>query len=127
MTPARYATAFLFGVAVALAYRPCVTPSLTEIYRIASSPARVNEGAVLLTAYSLGIATVITAVGIGVSWAFTKAKSHRMEGAAKKLCGAFLLVIAVLVLTGNMTTYKSFLVGRFVPESPAEDPMAKDK
>ncbi|MBF0291882.1 MAG: hypothetical protein HQK86_06965 [Nitrospinae bacterium] len=127
MTAARYALALLFGIAVALAYRPCVTPALTEIYKIASNPASVGEGGVLLTAYSLGIATVISAAGLAVSWGIEKASSHRLETVVKNFCGAVLLVIAGLVLTGNMTTYKSFLVGRFVPDAPsAESEIKRD-
>lgn len=121
----RYSSAFLFGVAVALAYRPCVTPALTEIYKVASNPAKVGDGAALLIAYSLGIATAITAGGLAVSWALSRPVSDRLESVSKKLCGAFLLVIAGLVLSNNMTTYKSFLVGRFVPEAPVSAPGEK--
>lgn len=125
MTAVRYVSALLFGVAVALAYRPCVTPALTEIYKIASAPGKVGEGMTLLAGYSMGIATVIIAVGLTLSWAITKASSHRLETVVKKLCGAVLLVIAGLILTGNMTTYKSFLVGRFVPDAPSVEPEIK--
>lgn len=124
-TTGRYASAFLFGMAVALAYRPCVTPALTQIYKIASSPGGAGEGGLLLTAYSLGIATVITCVGLLVSWGVGKAGSLRLETAVKRLCGAVLLVIAGLILTGNMTAYKSFLVGRFVPDAPSVEPAVK--
>jgi cytochrome c-type biogenesis protein len=125
MTAGKYAVAFIFGSAVALAYKPCVTPALTEIYKIASNPAKVWDGAALLMAYSLGIATVITAAGLAISWAVTKASSPSMETAVKRLCGAVLLTIAGLILTGNMTLYKSFLVGRFVPDAPVAEPVMK--
>lgn len=125
MTAGKYVAAFLFGSAVALAYKPCVTPALTEIYKIASNPAKVGEGAALLIAYSLGIATVISAVGLFVSWAVAKVSSPQVETVVKRFCGAVLLVIAGLILTGNMTVYKSFLVGRFVPEAPVAEPVMK--
>lgn len=122
---ARYASALLFGMAVALAYRPCVTPALTEIYNIASNPGRVGEGMALLMAYSLGIATVISAVGLALSWLIAAVRAPRLETAVRRLCGAILLVIAGLILTGNMTAYKSFLVGRFVPDAPSVEPEIK--
>jgi cytochrome c-type biogenesis protein len=125
MTTVRYASVFLFGMAVALAYKPCVTPALTEIYKIASNPAKVWEGAVLLIAYSLGIATVISAAGLFISWAVAKVSSPQLETVVKRFCGAVLLVIAGLILTGNMTVYKSFLVGRFVPDAPSAEPVIK--
>lgn len=125
MIAVKYAVSFLFGSAVALAYKPCVTPALTEIYKIASNPAKVGEGGLLLIAYSMGITTVITAVGLSISWAVTKASSPQMETLVKRFCGAVLLVIAGLILTGNMTVYKSFLVGWFVPEAPSVDPVIK--
>lgn len=125
LTAVRYASAFLFGSAVALAYKPCVTPALTEIYKIASNPGKVGEGAVLLMAYSLGIATVISAGGLAVSWAVAKAGSPPLETAVKRLCGVVLLVIAGLILTDNMTVYKRFLVSRFVPDAPSVSPVMK--
>jgi len=125
MTAGKYMATFLFGSAVALAYKPCVTPALTEIYKIASNPAKVGEGATLLIAYSLGIATVISAVGLFISWAVAKVSSPQVETVVKRFCGAVLLVIAGLILTGNMTVYKSFLVGRFVPDAPVAEPVMK--
>jgi cytochrome c-type biogenesis protein len=125
MAAGKYAAAFMFGCAVALAYKPCVTPALTEIYKVASNPGKMGEGAILLIAYSLGIATVITAAGLAISWAVTNASSPNMETLVKKFCGAVLLVIAGLILTGNMTMYKSFLVGRFVPDAPVAEPVMK--
>lgn len=124
-TAGKYVMSFLFGSAVALAYKPCVTPALTEIYKIASNPASVGEGALLLMAYSSGIATVVTAAGLLISWALAKASSPQAETLVKKSCGAVLLVIAGLILTGNMTAYKSFLVGRFVPDAPSAEPAIK--
>lgn len=125
MTAVRYASALLFGAAVALAYKPCVTPALTEIYKIASSPGGAWEGALLLMAYSLGVATVISAGGIAVSWGVAKAGSIRLETAVTRLCGAVLLIIAGLILTDNMTVYKRFLVGRFVPDVSSSAPVMK--
>lgn len=118
----RYGSAFLFGVAVALAYRPCVTPALTNIYKIASNPATSGQGGVLLIAYSFGIASVITTAALTLSWAIVKTGSIPLEKVSRKLCGAVLLVIAGLILSGHMTTYKSFLVGRFVPDTTAVEP-----
>jgi cytochrome c-type biogenesis protein len=125
MTAVRHVSVFLFGSAVALAYKPCVTPALTQIYKIASSPASAGEGAVLLMAYSLGVATVISAGGLLISWAVAKVGSLWLETSVKRLCGVVLLVIAGLILTGNMTVYKSFLVGRFVPDAPSVAPVMK--
>lgn len=103
------------GAALAVAYKPCVTPTLTVIYNINTSPDNVTWGGVLLVLYTLGISAAILLVGVPLAVFASKAKSANIRLSLKRGCGALLLVVALLMLTDKMTIYKSMLVGGFVP------------
>ena len=104
--------ALFFGMALAFAYKPCVTPTLTKIYSVSSVAQTSTAGGVLLSFYSLGFFVVIATYATALSWAASKAPGF--TSIIKKGCAALLLVISFLILSGNMTHYKSFLVGGFV-------------
>src|SRR4030065_2551748 len=53
----------LFGMALAFAYRPCVTPTLSEIFNYTKDPQKVSEGTGYLIAYSAGVSTSLLSVG----------------------------------------------------------------
>lgn len=109
----------LLGASLAVAYKPCVTPTLTIIYNINTSPDNMMWGGTLLVLYTLGIASAILLVGVPLAVFASKAKSANARLYLKRGCGALLLVVALLMLTDKMTIYKSMLVEGFVPA--AED------
>ncbi len=109
----------LLGASLAVAYKPCVTPTLTVIYNINTSPDNVIWGGILLILYTLGISTAILLVGVPLAVFASKAKSANIRLYLKRGCGVLLLAVALLMLTDKMTIYKSFLVEGFVPA--AED------
>lgn len=109
----RWMFAFLFGCAVAVAYKPCVTPTLTRIIQEAQAPDSVARGAALLAAYTLGVFTPIGAGALALAWAAV-ANAPAKGWLIRAACGAALAVLAALILTGWMTVYKSLLVGGFV-------------
>ncbi len=111
----KFVLPLLFGAAVAFAYKPCVSPALTQIYSIAGNSATAGYGWLLLFSYASGIGLVIGAVGTGVTWLINRYCSGTLLGLARSACGVVVIILAVLVLSGNMTVYKSFLVGRFAP------------
>lgn len=105
----------LLGAALAVAYKPCVTPTLTAIYNINTSPDNVMRGGILLVLYTLGISAAILVVGVPLAVFASKARSANARLYLKRGCGALLLAVALLMLTDRMTVYKSFLVEGFVP------------
>ncbi len=111
----------MFGAALAFAYRPCVTPTLTKIYNMTQSDQTVGQGGALLVAYTMGIFTIICISAVALVWIASSLPTIFMKSAVKKACGAVLLAISALILTDNMTIYKSYLVGRFVPQAQAVD------
>ena len=103
------------GAALAVAYKPCVTPTLTVIYNINTSPDDVVWGGLLLVLYTLGISAATLLVGVPLAVLASKVKSANGRLYLKRGCGTLLLVVALLMLTDRMTVYKSLLVEGFVP------------
>lgn len=113
----RLGVAFLFGVSMGLAYKPCVTPTLTKIFNYTSSAQTASFGGTLLIFYSLGMATAILLAGMALAWVGMNLKSGPAKIMARRVCGVVLLVAAVLILADYMPAYKRLLVGGFVPAS----------
>ncbi|VAX21384.1 hypothetical protein MNBD_NITROSPINAE01-1500 [hydrothermal vent metagenome] len=111
---AKVVSVFLFGAALGLAYKPCVTPTLTKIYNINTAPGNVVTGGGLLFFYALGISVAILLAGALLSRIAVMIKPELARLGIKKLLGVVILVVAGLILTDKMTLYKSFLVERFV-------------
>lgn len=114
------ASGYLVGASLALAYKPCVTPTLTAIFNFNTIPENMLFGAVLLVCYSLGISTAIMLVGLALTKVVSMIRSDAALMWVKKACGALIIVVAILIITDKMTLYKSFLVERFVPSDEGE-------
>ncbi len=95
-----YLTSFIFGAAFAISWSPCVGITLAAILGIATTSP--GSSFILLLLYSLGLA-----VPFAITGAFTAQVSGliRKHGRAfmyfNRLMGAVLVIIGVLILTGN--------------------------
>jgi cytochrome c-type biogenesis protein len=102
--------AMLVGVAFAFGWTPCIGPILGGILAIAGSKNSVTEGVTLLAVYSLGL---------GIPFLITSLAINQFFGAAKKIrryyhtievaSGALLIVIGVLIMTGQLTIITRYL------------------
>jgi cytochrome c-type biogenesis protein len=102
--PAGPLGAMLVGIAFAFGWTPCIGPILGGILAIAGSRNSVGEGITLLAVYSLGL---------GIPFLITSLAINRFFGAAKRIrryyhaieltSGALLVVIGLLILTGQLT------------------------
>lgn len=119
--PLKTAFGALFGASLALAYKPCVTPTLTKIYAISGSAETAGKGGALLFFYTLGAFAAMSLVAAILLGGAARIKGAAARAGVVKGCGALLLVFSFLILSGNMTRYKSFLVGRFVPQTAGHD------
>ena len=106
--------AVLFGMALAFAYKPCVTPTLSEIFNYTKDPRTVSEGTIFLVLYSAGVSTSLLSVGTLVSGFVLISKNEKVRKATRILSGALLIIMGILILTDWMVAYKSLLVGGFV-------------
>jgi cytochrome c-type biogenesis protein len=94
----------LAGAAFAFAWTPCIGPTLGAILAAASTQATVGKGAMLLGAYSAGLAIpfLITAIAFNKVWRlFRWFRNHYLV--ITSISGAILVAMGVLMLTGKLT------------------------
>lgn len=92
------------GAAFAIAWTPCIGPTLGAILALAGSTGSVLEGGVMLAVYSLGLAVpfLLTALAFTrMTTAFDVVKRH--YPAIMATGGVILVVMGVLVFTGELT------------------------
>jgi cytochrome c-type biogenesis protein len=92
------------GAAFAVAWTPCVGPTLGAILTAASTSATVAHGGVLLAFYSAGLAVpfLLTAIAFNrASGAFRWLRDHYLW--VTGISGVILIVMGVLVFTGELT------------------------
>jgi cytochrome c-type biogenesis protein len=92
------------GLAFAIAWTPCVGPTLASILAAASTSDTVGHGGVLLAFYSAGLAVpfLLTAVAFDrATTAFRWIREHYVL--VTGVSGAVLVLMGVLMLTGELT------------------------
>jgi cytochrome c-type biogenesis protein len=90
------------GMAFAIAWTPCIGPTLGAILSAASLSSSVAHGALLLAVYSagLGIPFLVTALAFShLTTTFAAVKRH--YAAIMAVAGGILIVMGVLILTGD--------------------------
>jgi cytochrome c-type biogenesis protein len=93
----------LSGAAFAIAWTPCVGPTLAAILALSAAGASPGEGAVLLAVYALGLGIpfVLFALGFARALAVTAFLRRHARGLALT-SGAMLIVLGVLLATGQL-------------------------
>lgn len=93
------------GAAFAIAWTPCVGPTLGSILTAASASDTVGQGGVLLAFYSLGLAVPFLLFALAFDKATTAFKWLRQHYVViTAVSGAVLILMGVLLFTGEMTT-----------------------
>jgi cytochrome c-type biogenesis protein len=108
--PAGPLGAVLVGIAFAFGWTPCIGPILAGILAIAASRETVAEGVLLLAVYSLGLGVpfLLTSVAINRFFSVT-ARIRRHYHAIELVSGGLLVVIGVLIFTGQLTIIARYL------------------
>lgn len=108
--PAGPLGALLVGVAFAFGWTPCIGPILGGILAIAGSRNSVGEGVTLLAVYSLGLGIPFLLTSLAINQFFGAAKKIRKYYHAIELTsGALLVVIGLLIMTGQLTLIVRYL------------------
>ncbi len=108
--PAGPVGAMLVGIAFAFGWTPCIGPILGGILAIAGSKDSVWEGVALLAVYSLGLGIPFLITSLAINQFFAAAKKiRRYYHAIELTSGALLVVIGVLIVTGQLTIITRFL------------------
>ena len=91
------------GAAFAVAWTPCIGPTLGAILNVAATQDSVGKGGVLLAFYSLGLAVpfLLTAVAFTrMTTAFKFLRNHYL--AITALSGVVLITMGLLLFTGEL-------------------------
>ena len=92
------------GAAFAIAWTPCIGPTLGAILTAAAASSSAAHGALLLLAYSAGLGIPFLATALAFSRMTTAfAVVRRHYGVVIGVGGAVLIAMGVLILTGEFT------------------------
>ena len=95
----------LAGAAFAVAWTPCVGPTLASILAAASTSDTVSHGGVLLAFYSLGLAVPFLLTAVAFDRATTAFRWLRDRYLIiTGISGAVLIAMGILLFTGELTT-----------------------
>jgi cytochrome c-type biogenesis protein len=103
-------SSMLFGIVFSVGWTPCVGAFLGSALMLAANRGTVVEGVLMLLLYSLGLGIpfFISAILIDkLKGAFTFIKSHYKV--INTICGVFLIVIGVLMVTGLFGKFLNML------------------
>ncbi len=96
----RYAGSFIVGATFAVGMVPCVGPILGAIFVLAGTSGSVQQGAVLLFAYSLGMMLPFLGAGVFTGWTSALLRRHgRVLTYANYAGGMVLIVLGIVVFT----------------------------
>lgn len=110
----RPTASFLLGVAFAIGWTPCIGPILGAILALSSTHANAETGMLYLAVYSLGLALPFLVTALS----FEHFRRHvrgfsRWSRWLRVLAGAMLVIMGVLVITGQMARLTSWMLSTF--------------
>jgi cytochrome c-type biogenesis protein len=96
-----YLSSALMGVFFSAGWSPCVGPVLGTILTIAINGGSLSLGAVLLTAYSAGLAIPFLIAALGIGWVSTILKKYsKVMRYVEIAMGVILVIVGILLFTG---------------------------
>jgi cytochrome c-type biogenesis protein len=112
--PATLSGAYVMGLAFAFGWTPCIGPVLGAVLGVAASHETVSSGALLLAAYSVGLAVPFWIAALFSERFMRFTQSFRQHlGTVEKITGALLVLTGMLFLTGGMATMAFWLLETF--------------
>jgi cytochrome c-type biogenesis protein len=104
--------AALVGVVFALAWSPCIGPTLAAVLTIAATGGEAVRGGVLLAAFALGIGLPLLVVAAFAERLLPKVRRlHRHLPLIRRVAGTLLIAFGLLVATGVIGQLSSRLSG----------------
>ena len=118
--PLGYLGSVFVGMAFAAGWTPCIGPILGGIYALAAASDSLGRGVLLLAAYSAGLAVPFLIAAFAVN-AFLDwfQRFRRFLPWVMKVSGALLVIVGVMLLTGQFTRIATWLQG-LTPEGLIE-------
>ena len=104
-----YIRSMLIGAVFAVGWTPCIGPILGSILFVASYTQETAKGALLLAAYSLGMGVPFLLIGLAWSYIMPFWRGiTRHLGLISILSGILLIIVGILMLTGQLTWLSRF-------------------
>lgn len=104
-----YASSVLMGIFFSAGWVPCVGPVLGAVLTLAFNNAELGQGAVLLTAYSLGLAIPFLVAATQIAWITSIVRRYaNLSHYVERITGFALIALGVLLLSGRFSTLASF-------------------
>lgn len=100
----------LLGAVFAVGWSPCTGAFLGSAMMLAATQAGAMQGMLLLLCYSLGLGVPFVLCALLIDQlkdAFTFIKRH--YGVINKICGAFLVIVGILMMLGMMARLSAML------------------
>lgn len=109
--PTTYVGAGFAGVVFAVGWTPCIGPILTSILLYAATQGSAG-GSLLLLAYGIGLGVPFLLSGLLASWLLERTGAYRKYGAwINRVAGVVMIIVGVLLATGQMTRITQQLSG----------------
>lgn len=110
--PVGYLGSVLVGMAFAAGWTPCIGPVLGGILGLAATSADVSRGMLLLGVYSAGLALPFLIAAVAVeSFLDWFQRFRRFLPWVMRISGVLLIVVGVLLVTGEFTRLAGWLQG----------------
>ena len=109
-----HGTSYVIGIAFAFGWTPCIGPILGAILALAAQEETILSGTSLLAVYSLGLGVpfLIAAAFIGPFLRWARGFRRHM-GLVEKVMGALLVVVGVMMITGQFERMAYWLLETF--------------
>ena len=107
-------TSYVIGIAFAFGWTPCIGPILGTILALAAQEETILSGTTLLAVYSLGLGVpfLVAAAFIGPFLRWARAFRRHM-GLVEKAMGALLVVVGLMMITGQFERMAWWLLETF--------------
>ncbi len=97
-----YVSSFLMGIFFSAGWSPCVGPVLGAILTLSLSGGSVVQGALLLSAYSIGLAIPFLLAALGIGWVTTILRKYgKVMHYVEIAMGVILIIIGIMLFFGT--------------------------
>jgi cytochrome c-type biogenesis protein len=99
----------IVGSSFAFGWTPCLGPVLSAILLVAAQPDLANQGILLLSAYSMGLAIPFLLTALAINQLFAASKIRRHHHTIEIASGVLMIVVGVLLFTNRFTIIAQWL------------------